>query len=121
MPILNITFKHTNVSVDQSLDNLVKNKLTALDKYIGDETDVKCEIEFERLPSHKSGPICRVEANLWVKGSLYRAETTEETFEAGVDSVKDSLHYEMKKAHQKKDSLVRRGGRKLKEMMRFGK
>lgn len=121
MVFQNITFKHTNSDTSNSIHDLVSQKLTVLEKYIGDETDVKCDVEFEKVASQNSGAICRVEVNVWVGGVLYRAESTQTTYEAAVDIVKDELDYEMRKAHKKRNSMMRKGGRMIKEIMRFGK
>lgn len=121
MALTNITFKHTNSGTDGSIHDFVTQKLASLAKYVGDETDVRTEVEFEKIASHNSGAICRIEVNIWVGGTLYRAENTQETFEAAVDVVRDELDQEMRKAHKKRHSLLRRGGRKIKEMMRFGR
>jgi ribosomal subunit interface protein len=120
MAFQNITFKHTNSDTNSSIREFTSQKLATLDKYIGDETDVRCEVEFEKVTSQKTGPICRTEVNIWLRGTLFRSEVTQETFEAAVNLVRDELDYEMKKAHKKHHSLIRKGGRKIKEMMLFG-
>lgn len=120
MAFKNITFKHTNSGTNGSIHQFVSQKLAVLEKYVGNETDVRVEVEFEKDAPQKTGPICRVEVNIWVAGVLFRAETTQETFEAAVDVVKGDLDQEMRKAHKKRNSLLRRGGRMIKEMMRFG-
>jgi len=120
MAFKNITFKHTNSGTNSSIHQFVGQKLAVLEKYVGDESDVRVEVEFEKEAPQKTGPICRVEVNIWVAGVLYRAETTQETFEAAVDVIKSDLDQEMRKVHTKKNSLLRRGGRMIKEMMRFG-
>jgi len=120
MVFQNITFKHTNSNTDSRIHGFVSQKLSPLEKYVGNETDVRCEVEFERVAPHKSGKVCRVEVNIWVAGTLYRAEAVGETFESAVDIVRDELEQEMRKAHKKRNSLFRRGGRKIKEMVRFG-
>ncbi len=116
----NITFKHTNIETDQKLDALVEQKLVSLEKYLDQGHEVRAEVEFEKIPSHKTGLICRLEINVWSGGTLYRAETTEETFEMAIDVVRNELDQEMRRAHKKHHSLIRRGGRKIKEMMRWG-
>lgn len=121
MSFQNITFKYTNCDTSSSLESIVSQKLSSLEKYVGAETDVRCEVEIQKSTAHKSGPNCRVEVNIWVAGALYRAEASKETFEAAVDAVRDDLNLEMRKANEKQDSLLRRGGRKIKEMMRFGR
>lgn len=120
MAFQNITFKHTNSNTDSRIHGFVTQKLSGLEKYVGGETDTRCEVEFERVAPQKSGNVCRIEVNIWVAGTLYRAEAVAQTFEAAVDVVRDELDQEMRKAHKKRNSLFRRGSRKIKEIMRFG-
>ncbi len=117
----NITFKHTGTDTDASIRPLIIQKLAALEKYTGGETDVRTEVEFDRVAAHKSGMICRVEVNIFVGGKIYRSAAEQATYEAAFEVVKDELDQEMRRAHEKKNSLIRRGGRKIKEMIRFGK
>jgi len=119
MPIIN--YKITNAEVDQSLLDLLEAKFSSLEKFIGDETDVKCDVEFEKVAPHESGRVFRVEANLWLKGVLYRAEATEEQFEKAIDEVRAELDKELRRARKKQQSLIKRGGRMIKNMMRFGR
>lgn len=116
-----IQFKATQVTVADSLKVLVTQKLQSLDRYVGNESDVRCEVEFERVAPHQNGAIFRIEANVWLAGTLYRAEATEESFEKAVDVVRGELDRELRRARTKHDSLVKKGGRKLKDMLRFGK
>ena len=120
MAFQNITFKHTNSNTDSRIHDFVTQKLQPLTKYVSPNEEVRCEVEFERESQHKSGLICRVEVNIWVAGILYRSEALGQTFEAAVDIARDDLDEEMRKAHKKRHSLLRRGGRKIKDMMRFG-
>lgn len=121
MSFPHIQFKATQVEVDDALKNLVEQKFQSLAKYIGDETDVRCEVEFEKVAPHQNGPVFRVEANLWVAGTLYRAEATEVSFEHAIDEVRAELDKEIRRARSKRDSLLKKGGRRLKEMLRWGK
>lgn len=116
-----ITFKHTNIEPDADLQALVEHKFAPLSKYIGDETDVSCDVEFEKRMTKTSGIVCRMEANLWLAGTLYRAEANDESFEKSVDEVRNELDKELRRARSKRETLIKRGGRRLKEMMRFGR
>lgn len=115
-----IQFKATNTETDEALQTLLEQKFNSLDKFVGDETDVKCEVEFEKVAPSQSGHVHRVEANLWLHGKMYRAEATEESFEMAIDEVRNELDKELRRANDKRDSLIKRGGRKIKEMLRFG-
>jgi len=116
-----IQFKATNVVLEDRLTTLVEQKFSSLSKYVGDETDVHCEVEFEKETAHQSGNHFRVEANLSLKGKLYRAVASEENFEKAIDEVRDELDKELRRASGKREALIKKGGRALKNMLRFGK
>ena len=116
-----IQFKATNTEMIGELQDILEQKLHSLDKYIAeDKTDVTCQVEFEKVSAQNSGVIYRVEVNLYIDGTLYRAESTETTFEEAIDEVRNELDKELRRSNKKRETLLKRGGRKIKEMMRFG-
>lgn len=115
-----VNFKITNAEVDDNLKTIAEGKLSGLDKFIGDAPAI-CDFEFEKITNHhQQGNIHRVEVNLEVNGKLYRAEATSETFEKAIDEVKDDLWNKLQSVHGKKEALLKRGARKVKEMIRWG-
>jgi ribosomal subunit interface protein len=116
-----IQFKSLQGEATDDLKVLVDQKFESLEKYVGNETDVTCEVEFEKIVSHQSGRIYRVEANFWLAGNLFRAEATEESFEQAIDAVRQELDTLLRRTSDKNESLFRKGARKVKDMMRFGK
>ena len=117
-PIIN--YKATNTALDPTLQKLVDQKFATLEKFVGDETDIKCDVEFEKVAPRQSGDLYRVEANLWFHGTLHRADATMDSFEKAIDEVRNELDKTLRRAAKKHDSLVKRGGRRIKEMLRFG-
>lgn len=120
MTLLTIQFKATQVEVEDTLKNYVEEKFQAFDKFIQDETDVKCQVEFSKVNPQQSGDIYRVEGNVWLAGTLYRAEAVANTFEAATDAVRQELEKELRRAHKKQNSMLKRGGRIIKNLMRRG-
>lgn len=112
-----ITFKATNTELAGSLQDLIEQKFKSFEKYVGDASDATCEVEFEKETAKQSGPIYRVEVNLFVEGTLYRATSTKESFEQAIDEVRDEIDKEIRRAHKKQDTLLKRGARKIKEQM----
>lgn len=107
--------KLTNAVVPPQLQAILEQKLVTLEKYIGDETDVVCEVEFEKVAPKENGPVHRLEINLYVAGTLYRAEATANSFEMAIDEVRDELDKEMRRNKSKRLTLLKKGGRKIKE------
>lgn len=118
-----IQFKGKNVDIQQTWTDLVESKFQSLEKYIGNETDAKCDVEFEKETGehHNGGNIHRVEANLFVHGTLYRAVAVKESFEMAIDEVRSELDKSLRRASNKRGTLFKKGARKIKDMLRFGK
>lgn len=116
-----IQFKATNTVLEGEYQDLVEHKFASFERYVGQATDLKCEVEFEKIGAQNSGPIFRVEANFYRDGTLFRAEATEDSFEKAIDEVRNELDKEMRRTLNKRETLLRRGSRAIKDMMRFGK
>lgn len=114
----NITFKHTNTDVDHELQLLLTQKISALEKYFEEPTLV--EVEFRKEASKNSGDVFVTEVNCAVKGELYRAVATSESFEKSIDLARNELDKELRRAKKRRGSLFRKGARRIKEMMRWG-
>lgn len=116
-----INVKTTNFTVTPKLETLLEQKFSPLGKFLGDKNESICEVELEKVAEHQSGKIYRAEINLQNGGRLFRAEATEEQMEQSIDDIRDQLRNELQHAHGKRQSLVRRGGQALKNMLRFGR
>lgn len=115
-----INFKLTQTEITDNLKSVTENKLRGLEKFIGAAPAI-CDVEFERITNHhQGGNIHRVEVNLEVNGKLFRAEATSESFEKAVDEVRADLDAEMRSARGKEETMFKKGGRRLKEWIRWG-
>lgn len=121
MAFPHIAVKATNLELSPGLTALIDQKLTPLGKYIPDSaTDASCKVEVVKLTEHQSGKIYRVEINLFQHGRTFRTEATEEQVEKALDEARDELKRELEHMHGKRQSLVRRGARVVKDFLRFG-
>jgi ribosome-associated translation inhibitor RaiA len=75
----------------------------------------------QKVTEQQSGRIYRAEINLLVGGRLFRAEATEEQMEHAIDVMRDEVKRELRKARDKQQSLMKRGGKLIKDMLRFGR
>ncbi|MCD5382044.1 MAG: ribosome-associated translation inhibitor RaiA [Candidatus Pacebacteria bacterium] len=116
-----INTRGNNVELTPELTALLEQKLAPLGKFLpAGETDVSCNVELEKVAEHQSGKIHRAEINLRVAGTLYRAEATEEQMERAIDVMRDEVKRELRRDTTKQQSLLRRGGQKIKALLRFG-
>ena len=112
--------KATNFELNDSIRDYLDKRLSALNKFIDDVDDsAMCYVEVGKTTEHhRSGDIFRAEINLHIGGSVYRGEHECTDLYSAIDKVKDEVVIELKKSKIKRSSFMRRGGRRLKEMMK---
>lgn len=110
-----INFKFNGLQETQPLADVVDQKFSMLGRYINGSCT--CDVEFEKVAPQQTGSVHRVEANLMVNGTLYRADAVEESFEKAIDEVRDELDKELRRAKDKQDTLMKDGAREAKEQM----
>src|SRR3989338_2569551 len=96
-----------NISLDEPLENFVREKIGGLDKLIGnDKSEARVEIG---KPSrhHKSGRVFRAEANIRMGGVLLRASCEHEDLRNAIIDVKDELQEQIRKFKEKRTDLAR--------------
>lgn len=120
MTFPNINYKFNDLNEAQTLTDVLEQKYTALEKYLHDNDDVTCDVEFNKVAPQQNGQIYRVEVNLSVNGTLFRAVATEESFERSIDVAREDLDRELRTAKEKQETLTRQGGREIKEQMLNG-
>jgi ribosomal subunit interface protein len=123
MAFPHINVKGTQFTITTELHDQLDEKLGQLEKLLPEgETDIICDVELELVTRHhQSGRIYRAELNLKVGGVLFRAEATEERMEDAIERAKEDLKRELRRANNKRQSLMRRGARRVKEWFRFSK
>lgn len=112
-----INYKFNGLAEAQALTDIVEQKCTVFEKYLRDDSDVICDVEFQKVAPQQNGQIHRVEVNLTINGHLYRAVATEESFEKAIDEVRDEIDREIKRAKERQETLYKQGGREAKEHM----
>lgn len=118
-PITHI--KATSLELTDTLRKLVEQKFSALEKFIGDETAVTCDVELEKITGSQSGDIFRAEVNLQLRGKIYRAEATTDQIEKSIDEIQNELAKELRRSQKKTRTLMRKGGALVKRIIRFGR
>ncbi len=114
---MNINFNYNNHAEAQVLTTITEHKLGSLKKFIADDQSVICDAEFDKVAANNNGEIFHFAVNLQLEGELYRAEATEESFEAAVDEVRDELDKKLRRNKSKKDTLGKRAGRAMKRLI----
>jgi ribosomal subunit interface protein len=110
--------KATNIELTQEISNYLDKRLESIEKLIdpNDESAI-FDIEVERIAGQQTGHILRAEINLKIAGGHLRSESKGETLFNAIDSAKNEMVSELRKAKSKKRRMFRRGGTAIKAFM----
>ena len=104
---MTITISTKNISLDEPLENFVREKIGGLDKLIGnDKSEARVEIG-KPSQHHKSGRVFRAEVNIRMGGVLLRASCEHEDLRNAIVDVKDELQEQIRKFKEKRTDLAR--------------
>ena len=121
---MTINIKTKNIELSSAIRSYVEEKIGSVKKHIHDLNGdaVLADVEVGKTTDHHNkGELFRAEVNLEVGGKLYRAEATVDDLYAAIDDVKDELIREVRTSSERKETLFRRGGRAIKNFLKFGR
>jgi ribosomal subunit interface protein len=119
-----INIKVTNFEMTPEVRKYVDEKLDSIAKLAvveDEDTEIKCDMELEMTREQQSGDIWRAEMNLSVGKEKFRAESRGQTIFAALDELKDEVSKLLRRNKKKKFNMIRRGGSKFKQWIRFGR
>ena len=112
---MTINFTYNNLEEARALTDITQQKLSTLEKFIAANQSVVCDAEFDKVAANSKGDVFHFAVNLQVDGEMFRADATEENFEAAVDEVRNELDKLLRRNKSKKDTLDKKAGRALKD------
>jgi ribosomal subunit interface protein len=119
-----INIKSTDLELTSELRNLVDEKIIALEKFMSlneNETPI-ADVELEKkYGDQKHGNIYRAEINLKFRDGFFRTESKKEDIKVAFNDAHDEMVRRVRKSREKKKDLFKRGAKRIKKMMRFGK
>jgi ribosomal subunit interface protein len=103
------------VRTDERTKKYIQKRLEAFEKIIDKPFNVEIEIDLD-----KKGKF-RVEVMIKTPYDLFRAEETTESIEGSIDLVSSQIKIQIKKDKDKRETLVKRGGRSIKKKITLDK
>ena len=103
---MRLQVKGRNVDVSESLKAYAQQKLSKLDKHVGDGARLELELAVERNPSISQNQVA--EATIWTRGPVLRARETSSDMRASIDQLVDKLE---RQARRYRDRRRRGAGR----------
>ena len=122
---MRINKKGTNISFTPAIEEYLEKRIASLEKLIDvNEPTLQIDVELgQTTKHHQSGDIFRAEISVHIGGQSFRAVSERSDLFSAIDNVKDEIMRELRSYKGKKLSLVKKGGQKLKAMIRnfYGK
>lgn len=117
---MRINYKGTNIVLSDEMKEYFEKRILGLKKIIDfDNPTLFLAVELGKTTNHhQHGDVFRAEVNLEVDGQMYRAVSEREDLYTAIDEVKDELTLELTKQKGRRMSLIRRGGQKLKGLLK---
>jgi putative sigma-54 modulation protein len=111
--------KATNIELTPAIQDYVDKKLESLDKFFNPSDDVVAFVEVGKTTRHhRSGDVFRAEVRLAFSGQDHYAVVEKEDLYAAIDEVKDEIVREVTGGKKKRETLVRKGGAKIKGLIK---
>ena len=117
---MTINIKGTGISVTPEISDYLHKRLEGIDKFLP-QKDGGCMVDVELGRStnhHHTGDVCRAEINVHIGGKIFRAVSEQQDLYSAIDEIKDALTRELASYKEKRLSLIRRSGLKLKNFIR---
>lgn len=111
--------KATAIELTPAIADYIKSKVSHLDKLTSNYDDVLVEIEVGKITNHhKNGEVMFAEINLKLEGKLFRRVINDNDLYAAIDQSKDKIELDIASYLKKKNRLLRRGGRAIKNFVK---
>lgn len=109
---MNLTLKGTNLELSQALKMYVAEKIIGLEKYGGDISLAKIELE-RTTRHHQKGNVWRAEAQLRTKMGMLRADAVAAEMYQAIDKLRNELKRQLQATKGKRTSVTRRKAKSL--------
>ena len=117
---MRINEKGKNMQITPDIKSYLFKKLEHLEKFL-DPADgsILCDVELGKMSNHhKTGDVFRTEINLHIAGKNLRAVSEMDELFASIDMAKDEMVREIQTNKDKKISLIKQGGAKIKNLIK---
>ncbi len=112
-----------NMELTEAIRNYVLKRVTNLEKLLSriEEGEGRVMVNFEVSKStnhHKSGEIFHADCLIKIDGKEFYGSADKEDLYQAIDALKDSLYNEINKNKDRSQTLLYRGARSIKKMMK---
>ncbi len=116
---MKINIKGTSISLTPAITEYAEKRMNALERFFVHDPTAYCTLELAKTSEHhKSGDIFKAEVHITAKDNDLYASAEEADLYKAIDMVRDEILREVRTSKSKKISLMRRGGLKVKNILK---
>lgn len=102
-----------------AVSDYVSKRLEAIEKFFINDTTAQVDVDLAKTTNHhRKGDVFRAEIHITAKDKNLFASAEEEDLYRAIDMVRDEMLQEIRSNKSKKISLVRRGGARVKNILK---
>ncbi len=118
---MNIDFKAPTIDLNDEIRTYVEEKIAMLYKLLHGvaEENMRAEVELQRDQHQQSGNVFRADITIHAGAERTHAVGHGETLHAAIDEAKDDLSRRLLRGKSKRTDMIRKGGARIKRMLRF--
>ncbi len=114
-----MNIKTTALDLTPAISDYLDKRFDAINKFFVNDSTAQIDVELARTTNHhKNGDIFRAEVHIVGKGVNTYASSEKEDLYMAIDAVRDEILRTVKSSNEKHRSLVRRGGAKIKNIIK---
>lgn len=115
-----MNLKTTNFEINGETKDYLNKKIEHLGKFVNlNSPNTNLDVEIGKISEHhQKGDIFRAEFNLSIGGEYYRADEESQSIMSAIDLAIEELLKQLRRGKDKRETMIKRGGRKIKEMLR---
>jgi ribosomal subunit interface protein len=118
-----VNIKATNYELTAEIKEYIDHQISKFQKFLPkgtEETILYVEVG-KTTQHHSNGPVFKAEFNMEYKGQLLRSESIQEDVKSAIDIASDEMSRQIRKNKERKTDLFRKGSKKIKSWIKFGK
>jgi putative sigma-54 modulation protein len=115
---MNISIKSTNIELTRALKDYTEKRISSVAKFTPEKIDAFVEIG-KTTNHHRQGDVFKAEVNITTSlGKKFCAISETSDLYQSIDEVRDEIVREISSSKGKKETLWKRGARKVKDIIR---
>ncbi len=116
---MHIDISAKGIEITEAIRDYAEKKISALSRFVKGARELRASLVLgKETAHHREGEVFMAEAELYVDGKSFHSDETGKDLYATIDAVQEELERMITTEKEKRGSMLRRGGRKVKEMFR---